>query len=143
MKARATKGTALSASARRFLAELLNLQLDGNPIELHPWRAKNAKKIPLLEELRRHHMWEGDTQAAVTFWGLMNARGPRAQRALNHTARVFRVLRKFYPDQPTGALGLEELAKLCRLTQQDALQAAYFLSRSLPISASARTSRNR
>lgn len=125
------KTTRLGASARGFLATtLLDRELEGTPIELHSWRAKNAKKIPPLDELRRHHMWEGDTHAHVNFWGLLNARGPRAERALRHTERVFRALRKFYPDHPTASLGLDALAERVRLTQQEALCAAYFLSRS-------------
>lgn len=124
------KDTILSTSARRLLRNLLELELDGTPIELHPWRARNAKKISLLEELRRHHMWDGSPYAHITFWGLLNARGPRAERALYHTERVFRALARFYPDHPTGSLGLNELAKRTRLTEQETLQAAYFLARS-------------
>ena len=124
------KASRLSASARKLLLAMLDLQLDGKPIEVHPWRARNAQKIPLLDELRRHHMWEGDAHAHVNFWGLMNARGPRAERALRQTERVFRALRKYYPDHPTGSLTLEDLAKRARLTEPEALQAAYFLARS-------------
>lgn len=130
MKGHPKSSDSLSAAPRRLLRVLLGFELDGNPTELHSWRAKNAKKIPLLEELRRHHMWDGNSHAHITFWGLLNAHGERAERALNHTERVFRVLRKFYPDHPTGSLGLNELAKRARLGEQDALRAAYFLSRS-------------
>lgn len=126
----AKKVTRLSAWARRLLGMLLDLEIDGTPAELHTWRAKNATKIPLLDELRRHHMWEGDTHAHVNFWGLLNARGPRAERVLKDTERVFRTLRKFYPDHPTGSLGLDQLAKRARLSQEGALCASYFLSRS-------------
>lgn len=75
-------------------------------------------------------MWDGNSHAHITFWGLLNAKGAQAERALNHTERVFRALRKFYPDHPTGSLGLNDLAKRARLTEPDALRAAYFLARS-------------
>lgn len=120
----------LSASGRRLLGEMLNMQLEGAPIELLTWRARNAKKIVLLEELRQHHMWDGDTHAHVNFWGLLNARGPRAERALKHVERLFRVLSKHYRDHPTGSLDLAELAKLVRLPESETLQAAQFLARS-------------
>jgi hypothetical protein len=123
-------GRGLSASARKLLLAMLDLQLDDKPIEMHSWRARNARKIPLLEELRRHHMWEGDSHAYVNFWGLMNSHGPRAERALQHTERIFRALRRYYPDHSTGSLKLKELAKRARLTEPETLQAAYFLARS-------------
>jgi hypothetical protein len=130
MKAHRKRTSGLSAAARSLLRRLLELELDGTPIEMHSWRAKNAKKIPLLEELGRHRMWEGSPHAHITFWGLLNARGPRAESALHHTERVFRVLARFYPDHPTGSLPLNDLAKRARLTEQEALRAAHFLARS-------------
>jgi len=60
----------------------------------------------------------------------LNARGRRSETALHHTERVFRALARFYPDHPTGSLGLNDLAKRTRLTEQEALQAACFLTRS-------------
>jgi hypothetical protein len=107
---------------------LLDIQLNGTPAELHSWRAKNAKKIPLLEELRRHHMVDGHTHAAVTFWGLLNVRGDRTALLLTHVERVFRALRKFYPDHPTESLTIDELAKRVRLSQKETSNAAGFLS---------------
>jgi hypothetical protein len=130
MKADRKSANGLTTAARRLLRKLLELELDETPIELHSWRAKNAKKISLLEELRRHRMWDGSPHAQITFWGLLNARGPRAETALAHTEHVFRALAKFYPDHPTESLGLHDLAKRARLTERDTLQAAHFLARS-------------
>lgn len=130
MKLDLKRAPKLSAGARRLLGVMLGFELDGAPIELHPWRARNAGKIPLLEQLRKHRMWDGDPHAYITFWGLLNAPGKRAERALSQTKRVFQVLRKFYPDHPTGSLGLNDLAKRARLSEQEALRAAHFLSRS-------------
>ena len=130
MTAMPQKCIRLSAAGRRCLGDLLDIQLSGTPAELHSWRAKNAKKIPLLEELRRHHMVDGYTHAAVTFWGLLNVPGDRTALLLNHVERVFRALRKFYPDHPTESLTIDELAKRVKLALKETSNAAAFLSRS-------------
>jgi len=80
--------------------------------------------------LRQHHMWDGDAHAYVNFWGLLNARVPRAELALKHVELLFRVLSRHYRDHPTGSLDLAELARRVRLTDSETLQAALFLARS-------------
>ncbi len=130
MKTKLKRESSLSASSRRCLAVLLNAELDGAPVEFHSWRAKNANKIPLIEELRRNRVIEGDTHCAVTFWGLMNSPGVRAEAAVARCERVFNALRKYYPRHPKEPLALEKLAKQTKLTLVEALQSAQFLSRS-------------
>jgi len=122
--------SSLSAAAKRCLALLLTAELDGHPVEFHTWRAQNAKKIPLLDELKRDRAIEGDTHCAVTFWGLMNTPGKRAVQALIDCERVFKALRKHYPRHPKEPLKLSALARKTKLAPNDALQAARFLSRS-------------
>lgn len=122
--------TKLSAPARKCLGELLALELKGEPIEFHSWRAANAKKIPRLEELKRHRMIGGDSHCGVTFWGLMNAPGDAAQEALANCERIFKALRKYYPKHPKDPLPLEELARRANLPASAALHGADFLSRS-------------
>jgi hypothetical protein len=112
------------------LALLLAAELDGHPVEFHTWRAQNAKKIPLLDELKRHRAIEGDTHCAVTFWGLMSAPGKPAALALTNCERVFKALRKHYPRHPKDPLKLSELARQTKLDGNDALLSARFLSRS-------------
>ena len=127
--------SAVSRAARSCLGTLLAAELANAPVEFHSWRAANAKKIPLLDELKRGRMLEGDTHCGVTFWGLMNAPGERARAAMSKSERAFKVLRSFYPRHPRESLALDELAKLAKMSQQEALQSARFLSRS-PLSLS-------
>lgn len=124
------KDSFISAPAKRCLAMLLTAELDGHPVEFHTWRAQNAKKIPLLEELKHHRAIEGNTHCAVTFWGLMNTPGRQAGLALTNCERVFMALRKHYPRHPKDAIKLSALARQTKLARGDALQAAGFLSRS-------------
>jgi hypothetical protein len=130
MKAPTKRPSRVSASARRCLATLLDAELDAEPVEFHSWRAKNAKKIPVLEELRRNRMIDGDTHCSVTFWGLMNAPGERAEEAMAQCERVFKALRKYYPKHPKEPISLEDLAKHTKLPPSEALRSANFLSRS-------------
>lgn len=89
MKTDPKSARGLSTAARRLLRTLL--ELDGTPIELHPWHAKNAKKIPLLEELRRHRMWDGSSHAHITFWGACQALRSRSSSGLgSHLAHLLR-----------------------------------------------------
>ena len=67
MKADDKRAARLSAPAKRCHAMLLDLELKGEPIEFHSWRAANAKKIPLLDELRQQRAISGDTHCQVMF----------------------------------------------------------------------------
>src|SRR5258708_17291448 len=122
--------SALMNPARRWVAGCLQAGLDGAPVEFHSWREKNAKKIPLIEELQRNRMIEGDTYCGVKFWGLMNCPSTRAEAAMSRCERVFKALRKYYPSNPKEPLALEVLARQTKLTPVEALQSAHFLSRS-------------
>jgi hypothetical protein len=130
MKAPTKQSSRLSASARRCLASLLDAELDGEPVEFYTWRAKNAKKIPVLQDLRRNRMIEGDEHCGVTLWGLMNAPGERAEGVMAECERIFKALRKFYPLHPKEPISLEDLAKQTKLPPADALRSAHILSRS-------------
>lgn len=127
---RNNEATRLNGPTMKCLTELLDAELDGEPVEAYVWRAKNAKKIPRVQELTRNRMIEGDTNYVVTFWGLMNAPGERAKSALSMCERAFKALRKHYPAHPKDPISVETLAKLNRMTPTVALQSARFLSRS-------------
>jgi hypothetical protein len=120
----------LTRPAARCLAALLDAELNGAPVEAIVWRARNARKIPLIEELTRNRMVEGQSHYVLTFWGLMNAPGERAIVALSACERVFRALRRYFPMHPKSPLLLVDLAKRSRLSADQALQSAHFLSRS-------------
>jgi hypothetical protein len=130
MTAKSKSSSPITVPAKRCLALLLQMELKGQPVEFHSWRAANAKKIPLLDELRRHRAIDGDTHCHVTFWGLMNAPGEAAKTSLANCERVFNTLRKYYPRHPKEPLLLEDLAKRSKLSLSEALQSAHFLSRS-------------
>lgn len=130
MKSRSKPANRLSAASLRCLRTLLELELDGSPIEFVSWRAKNATKIAAVEELKRHRMLEGETHAAVTLWGLLNTPGKRAKLTLTQVRRVFTILREFYPDHPKDSLTLDDLASRAGLPAPQARQAAEFLNRS-------------
>jgi hypothetical protein len=120
----------LPSGERKCLMSLLDSELDGNPIEFLTWRAKNWKKIPQLEELRRHGAIDGDTHCTVTFWGLLNTPGKRSRVVLAHCERLFRVLRGHYSDRPKEPIPLEALAAQAGLSPHEALTGAQFLARS-------------
>lgn len=120
----------LTGPTAKCLAVVLDAELNGDPIEAHVWRAKNAKKIPIIQELTQNRMIEGDTHYVVTFWGLMNTPGERAVSALSNCERIFKALRKHYPAHPKDPITVEDLAKQARIMASEALQGARFLSRS-------------
>lgn len=120
----------LSPAARRCLRQLLVLELKGQPAEFHIWFARNAKKHGLMDELRRFRAVEGNTHCAITFFGLMNAPGQSAALALSHCEQVFNALRRYYPKHPKNSLPLDDLARRARLSREQPLQSAHFLSRS-------------
>lgn len=120
----------LSAGERTCLTGLLDSELNGNRIEFLTWRAKNPKRIPQLEELRRHGAIEGDTHCIVTFWGLLNTPSRRARVVLAQCERLFGVLRKHYSHRPKEPMSLEDLAAESGLSSEEALMGATFLARS-------------
>ena len=128
--ARSPRRSPLSAAARRCLGQFLALELKGEPAELHTWYARNAKKIALIDELRRFHAVEGNSHCEITFFGLMNAPGKAAALALSRCEKVFVALRKYYPKHSKESLPLDELARRTKLSREQALQSARFLSRS-------------
>lgn len=131
MSKQKTPGRSESRRAlNRCLTELLHAELDGEPAESHTWRARNAKRIPLVSALWQERLIEGDQFYHVTFRGLLNAPGRRAAAMRRNCQRVFNVLRKHHPAHPKEALSLVDLARQAALSSQDALQGARFLSRS-------------
>jgi Abortive infection C-terminus len=118
----------LSRPLAKCLATLLNAQLDGTPIEFQIWRAQNAKRIPLIDELQRTQMIMGGANCFITFWGLMNASSKRGRDALKKSERVFKVLRKHYTKHPKDPISIEDLAEQTQLSQSDVHQSARFLA---------------
>lgn len=125
-----TKKSPISASARKCLEILLNAELDGAPVELHSWRAANAKKIPSLSELQRAGTIEGHIHATIKFWGLMCAPGKRARVVLANCERLFKALRKHYPEHPRDPLSVAQAAAQTALDANAVLTSALFLARS-------------
>jgi hypothetical protein len=115
---------------KRCLSELLNAELDGTPAEIHTWRARNGRRIPLVEMLRNNHLVEGDQHYHITFYGLLNAPGKRAAGMRIKCQRVFKVLSEHLPAHPKEPLPLADLARQARITSIEALQCARFLTRS-------------
>jgi len=130
MRQKAEQKSSLHSGERKCLNGLLDSELDGKRIEFLTWRAKNPKRIPQLEELRRHGAIEGDTHCTITFWGLLNTPSKRARVVLTHCERVFRVLRKHYSHPPKDSISLEDLAAQAGLSSEEALTGATFLARS-------------
>lgn len=131
MKTKREREDRLSAPVGRCLAELLEAELAGSPAEITVWRARNPKKIPCVDELAQRGMIQRQAEYyEITFWGLLNASGERAAALLDGCKRLFKAIRKIFPENPKVALDLAAAAKLCKMTPNEALQSAHFLSRS-------------
>jgi hypothetical protein len=126
----AERETVLSAQALKCLATLIDAELDGKPVEIHVWRAQNAKNIPLLGELSRNHMLSGHSLCEVSFLGLISARSRRAASAAEACEKAFKVSRKHLPTHPKDSITLANLADQAKLPLEMAKSACMFLSRS-------------
>ena len=120
----------VSSQALKSLVALIEAELDGKSIEIQVWRAQNSRKIPYLDELRRHHMLSGHAHYEVTFLGLISARSRRAAAAVAACEKVFKVLRKHFPQHSKELIGLASVAGQAKIPPELAKAACTFLSRS-------------
>jgi hypothetical protein len=128
-KARVTEHR-LAEPLRRCLAMVLESELSAKPVHVEQYRARNPKKVPLLEALTSQRLIKRDTTYTVAFWGLMQARTRAAGAVLRNSEKVYRTLGQHYREHQYAPLSLNELQQRTGLASQPVIQCVLFLERS-------------
>ena len=126
----------LRDALRKCLAVVLDNELDGKPLPFEQYRARNPKKIPLLDALTDRRLVKRDTHYSVTFWGLIQAGTRAASAVLRNSEKVYKTLGQHYREHQYSPLSINDLQKRTGLTSQKTVQCVLFLERSpfgLPI----------
>jgi hypothetical protein len=125
-----TAGPRLEEHLRKCLAVILDSELNGKPLLVEQYRARNPKKIPLLEDLTSRRLVKRDTHYTVTFWGLMQARTRAAVAVLRNSEKVYKTLGQHYGEHQYTPLSLYDLQQRTGLNSQQTIQCVQFLERS-------------
>jgi hypothetical protein len=120
----------LSESLRKCLAVVLDAELSGKPHSVEQYRARNPKKVPILEALTSQRLIKRDAHYLVTFWGLLQARSRAGSAVLKACEKVYKVLGRHYREHQYAPLSLLELQRQTGLTSQQIIQCVLFLERS-------------
>jgi hypothetical protein len=120
----------LSEPLRKCLAVVLDAELSGKPLPFEQYRARNPKKVPLLDELTSKRLIKRDTHYTVMFWGLLQARSRIAGAVLRNCERVYKTLAQHYREHLYAPLSLQDLQRRTGLTSPQAVHCVHFLDRS-------------
>src|SRR5882724_6907036 len=75
---------------RKCLAVVLESELNGKPLPFEQYRARNPKKISLLDALTDRRLVKRDTHYTVTFWGLIQAGTRAAGAVLRNSEKIYK-----------------------------------------------------
>lgn len=128
-KKRATE-VRLSDPMRKCLRVVLDAELSGKPLPFEQYRARNPKKVPLLEALTSQRLIKRDTHYTVTFWGLIQVRSRAATAVLRNCERVYKALGQHYGDHLYAPISVSELQERTGLPSRPIVQCVLFLERS-------------
>lgn len=129
-RARRTTQDHLSESARKCFGVVLDAELSGKPLSVEQYRARNPKKVPLLDALTFRRLIKRDAHYVATFWGLIEARSRAASAMLKSCEKVYKILGKHYGEHQYAPLPVAELQSRTGLTAQQVVQCVLLLERS-------------
>ncbi len=122
----------LTATAKRTLAQILEAEIRGSPLNAQEFRARNERRIASLDQMARFEMLDRDGQTyALTFWGLLNTRGKMSREVLGHCRFVFDSLVRHYRRLPTTVLLNSQLEEQTGLTAAQVVMAVRIINRSI------------
>src|SRR5258706_14603200 len=108
----------LGEPLRKCLGVVLDSELNGKPLPFEAYRARNPKKVPLLDALTSQRLVKRDTHYTVTFWGLIQAGTRAAGMVLRNSEKVYKALGQHYREHQYTALSLNDLQQRTGLTSQ-------------------------